>query len=113
MHPKDKLDVILKALGPVSEPDEDIRQVRARGKKRMNLYPFRPYDIFIKSLEFRWVRDPRQIFGNDWVASRTWFEEPKKISLTSKVRERETYVNNSNNTLRKTERSRKQHKTKK
>ena len=49
MHSKDKLDVILKALGPVSEPDEDIRQVRARGKKGLTYIRF-AHMIFILSL---------------------------------------------------------------
>ena len=78
----EKLDLLLR-VNNLSDPDiEDIRVVRAIGKKRANLYPFRPYDIYIESLEYRQYR---KIFQNS-VEPRTWLDEPARVSLTSKSR---------------------------
>ncbi len=81
MKTSEKLDLLLR-VNNLSDPDIDIREARAIGKKRANLYPFRPWDIYIESLEYRQYR---KIFQNS-VEPRTWFDEPARVSLTSKIR---------------------------
>ena len=90
MHSKDKLDVILKVLGPVSDPNiDDIRIVRAIGKKRINLNPFRPLYTLIKryasqgEVSRRW----REIRESSFSGKRTRLQEPKRVSLTSSIRQ--------------------------
>ena len=81
MKTNEKLDLLLR-VNNLSDPDIDIREARAIGKKRANLYPFRPYDIYIESLEYRQYK---KIFQNS-VEPRTWLDESARVSLTSKIR---------------------------
>ena len=81
MKTNEKLDLLLR-VNNLSDPDIDIREARAIGKKRANLYPFRPYDIYIESLEYRQYK---KIFQNS-DKPRTWLDESARVSLTSKIR---------------------------
>lgn len=84
MKTNKKLDLLLK-VNSLSDPDiEDIRLVRAIGKKRINLYPFRPFDIYIESLH---LRQYKKIFQNSFSEARTWLDESARVSLTSKIRQ--------------------------
>ena len=84
MKTNEKLDLLLK-VNTLSDPDiEDIRVVRAIGKKRINLYPFRPHEIFVKSLPSRGYK---KIFQNSFSERRTRLDEKARVSLTSKIRQ--------------------------
>ena len=84
MKTNEKLDLLLR-VNTLSDPDiEDIRRVRAIGKKRINLYPFRPVDIYIESMHLRWYK---KIFQNSFSESRTRLDESARVSLTSRIRQ--------------------------
>ena len=92
----EKLDLLLR-VNNLSDPDMDIREVRAIGKKRMNLYPFRPYDVLIESLEHRHYT---KVFQNNCFCVRTLSDEPSRVSLTSSVREEVSYYDSVTRTLK-------------
>ena len=84
MKTNEKLDLLLR-VNTLSDPDiEDIRRVRAIGKKRINLYPFMPFVVYVESLPFRWYR---RILQNSFSESRTRLDESARVSLTSKERQ--------------------------
>lgn len=83
MKTSEKLDLLLR-VNTLSDPDIDIREARAIGKKRANLYPFRPWYIYIESLEYRWYK---KIFENNCFCARTRLDERARVSLTSKIRQ--------------------------
>ena len=82
MKTNEKLDLLLR-VNNLSDPDIDIREARAIGKKRANLYPFRPYDLYIESYQYRCYK---KIFQNNCFCERTLLDEPERVSLTSKIR---------------------------
>ena len=78
-----KLDLLLRANKPLMPGEENLQKVRMAEKKRINVYPFMPYTIYIRSLPRRRYR---RIFENSFSERRTLLDEESRLSLTSKTR---------------------------